>query len=127
MKSYYDVLKEYINSNLLDKSSLKHYQNMMLDVLYRLIKIEPSYYRDLIQIYISFEDYEQATFHSDDYLVHHPCEEAYIMSLSVLFQTKDKKKFDKVFNDLRNSEIDLRSDAMKLLRFWIKDVAYVEH
>lgn len=127
MQAYLEVLKSYVGTNLLDIGSKKHYQNMMLDVLYKLIKVDKNYYKLLIEIYIAIGEHDQASRYSEEFLEAIESEDSYITRLTVLFNNQDKTRFDKVFNDLRTSDVKLNNKSMNILRFWLKDVEYVKY
>lgn len=123
---YLEVVRSYLHSGVIDSSSLKHYENIMLEVLYQAIEVHPSYYKELIDLQLKRKEYEQSDILSERFLTTYHSDESYFSRLKYHYILKDKESFDRVFNDLRRSDISISNKNLQLLRFWIKDVAYVE-
>lgn len=120
---YVLLLKNYLESNLLDKYSYKRYQYIYLEVLRYLIETVPTKqgYVDLIEGYLVAEDLGKVDQYCKAFIGFLECEEAYMCQLKYFYIIKDNQKFYKVLEQLRESSVGLSSQGLEKIRFWLEE------
>ena len=124
LNQYKEVLKTYIESDILDKYSLHKYTNTYKKISVRLVELQPNKesYKELIDILIKTNDLEECKSYCYEFLSNIPSEEAYVCLLRYCYNSKNKKEFNSILNELINSKIQLSPSGLQLVRFWKKEV-----
>lgn len=128
IKEYIVVLKKYLQSGFLDKTSVYRYKELYNILLKKLLILDVSdqrYFIDKIQLDIEKENYSEAKQYCDMFYKHHKYEEnSYLMYLNLYYVLKDYGKFKKILMELRESSVVLSNNGLNSIRFWLKEDEY---
>jgi len=120
---YTEVLKEYIESNLLDEVSLKKYQYIYTQVLEEMIinyVDNQKYYVNLISELFKLMEFKIVRGYCEEFMSKYKNENAYFSMLKLHYISKDKENFEIVLEELMNSTIKLSKAGLERIRFWLK-------
>ncbi len=120
---YLEILKEYIDSDLLDEINQKKYQYIYANVLEEMIKIfrdNEVLYTALIDELFELKEFKDVRKYALEFLEVHRNENAYFSVLKVDYVSKDKPSFQKTFQALLDSDVKLSKEGLEKLRFWLK-------
>lgn len=120
--SYIEILREYLESELLDEKTLKKYKYLYSEKLAELLKIyeyEEKYYVDKINCDLDLNDMPSAKEYCEKfYKKYSNSEEAYLMYLKFYYKIKDYSSFEGKLEQLKKSPITLTNRALNIVRFW---------
>ena len=119
---YADVLKNYLNSGLMDDKSYIKYKYIYANVLQNLLEVhtsEEQYFIDIINSELELGNFEKALEYCDKFMEHHPkSENTYLQKIKVYFYAKDNKKLQSVLLRFKQSDIKFSNDALNTVRYW---------
>lgn len=127
MISYADALKKYNNSGLLDKSAYKKnlviYKNLLEEIVITH-KSQQYFYEEVINTNIELEDFDKAVFYCHEFFRQFKNNETpYLLMMKMCFIKKNKTMFNSELQKLRESNVILSKDTLKLIRFWLEGEA----
>lgn len=121
---YANVLRECLNSEMLDESNYKKVKETYRSLLKELLdtyELEQKYYIDKITYDIEDRDYLSAQFYSQKFMNKHPQrEEPYLLFLKLYYLLREKSCFDAILKKLEDSSIVLTKEAWSIIKFWRK-------
>ncbi|OAB47257.1 hypothetical protein [Paenibacillus antarcticus] len=122
LRTYSDVLSNYMKSGFLDERTLRKYKFTYILVLDQLITILPeddSAYIEKVDTELEVGALLDAEKTALLYLNRRPhSEEAYLCLLKVYFYMKSYSRLQEILNSLKSSPISLSNRALTLVRFW---------
>lgn len=121
---FIDTLKEYLESDLLDKFSYKNLLKKYSRVIEKYLNIDNTkekFFKEKILTDIELKDYNTALIYCDLYnKIFYKSEWPYILYLKIYYILRDRKKFKDKLKELINSDVIISHDNLEKVRFWIK-------
>ncbi|WP_166242814.1 hypothetical protein [Paenibacillus turpanensis] len=128
LRSYADVLKNYIRSGFLDKRTVTKHQYTYSLVLERLIEVLPNgidAYTEKIEIDLELGEFASAERTAKRFLEQFPIlEEAYLALLKVYYSIRSFSQLNAVLADLKQSPVRLSNRGINAVRFWSEEVRH---
>ena len=122
--AYANVLRECLNSEILDESNYKKVKEIYRALLEELLNnygLEQKYYIDKITYDIEDRDYLSAQYYCQIFMnAHSQREEPYLLYLKLYYLVRDKSRFDAILEKLEDSSIVLTKEAWSTIKFWRK-------
>lgn len=122
LRTYADVLNNYMKSGFLDERTLRKYKFTYILVLEQLIALLPegdSAYIEKVDAELEVGGLLEAEKTALLYLDRHPhSEDAYLCLLKVYFYMKAYRRLQEILQLLKRSPISLSNRALTLVRFW---------
>jgi hypothetical protein len=122
LRTYADVLNNYMKSGFLDERTLRKYKFTYILVLEQLIGLLPeddSAYIEKVDAELEVGGLLEAEKTALLYLDRHPeSEDAYLCLLKVYFYMKSYIRLQEILNLLKRSPIRLSNRALTLVRYW---------
>lgn len=122
---YYNALKKYVDSGLLDDQNLFKYRVLMSELLNSIMNHYTKYdkyYIDKINNDLNLNNFYEAKKTCDEFSKNHPdMESPYLMYLKTYFKLGDKKAFDITLKTLMDSPIQLSNKGLNIVRFWTRE------
>lgn len=120
--SYVDLLKNYLQSTLLDETmylKIKDSYSKKLSELLNLYTENEQYFIDKINCDMELNNFLSAGEYCKMFLtIYKNSEESYLMCMKFYYTLKDYQNFKKTFNLLKKSKIKLSNKGLNLIRFW---------
>lgn len=120
---YLKVIKEYLDSGLLDTNSRRRYAGEYASFAQHLIREgyeDSEIFRCLIEALTEIGEADKARGWCDVYLKAYDTEPAYLTSLRFHYSLKDYRSFREVFNRLVKSDVRLSHEGLTIVRFWLE-------
>ncbi|GAA0181261.1 hypothetical protein SH2C18_38180 [Clostridium sediminicola] len=122
---YYNILKKYVDSGLLDEQNVFKYRvlisELLTSILNRYTKYD-KYYIDKIDNELELNNFYIAEKYCEDFFNNYPnTEKPYLMYLKTYFKLGDKKTFNKYLKALMDSPIQLSNEGLNIVRFWTRE------
>lgn len=123
IKSYLILLKNYLNSDLLDQNNynkyLKEYSHILGKVVF-ISDLGKEFFEDKISAEITLGNLNKAKDFCDKYYKKFPnIEGPYLMYMKLYYYLKDNNSMKYILAKLRNSNIVLTKRGLDMVRFWI--------
>ncbi|MBD2864243.1 tetratricopeptide repeat protein [Paenibacillus oceani] len=122
LRSYADVLKNYMRSGFLDERTISKHRYTYSAVLARLLELEPESaeaYAEKIEMDLELGEYASAEACAESFLRHCPHDEnAYLCLMNVYFTVQSIEKLKDTLDQLKQSPIRLSNEALTTVRFW---------
>lgn len=119
---FINILKSYINSDLLDvKSREKHYNkySKLLEELLQVYTEEKQYFIDKIDCEIELKNFTLAKIYCDKFLnVYKNSEDAYISYLKLFYALFDYDGIKRTISLMKQSPIKFTNKTLNIIRFW---------
>lgn len=117
---YSSILKEYLESNLLDEHYMKKHREIYIEILKSLIEKTKSRvcYSEVIDSLIENKNYYECKVYCDEFINNDKCEESYLRLLKYYYITNNKKDFYNTLDMIKKSPIELSRKGLNILRFW---------
>lgn len=126
LKAYSDVLKKYLESGLLDDRDLEKYSINYVNVLKNILDLgnmEEFYFEEKVNYDIRLQRFDTAIEYCMMYKNYlKDSDKPYILLLKIYYTLKNKEAFNKVLNELTKSNIKLKRESLRIVRFWLKGV-----
>lgn len=126
LRSYADVLKNYMRSGFLDEQTLVKHNHIYSMVLGRLLEINPEYeeaYAEKINADLDLGQYAVAENTARRYLERFPrSEDAYLSLMKVYFTVRSFDQLKTTVEELKSSPVRFSHQALTLVRFWSEGV-----
>ncbi|NFU38288.1 hypothetical protein FDG30_01845 [Clostridium sporogenes] len=124
IKAYADAIKKYNDSGLLDKSAYQKNLYIYIELLEKIIKIDESdeyLYEEIINGYILLKEFKKAIEYCNRYFEKFKkSEKPYLLIMKIYFINKNRTKFNKVLEKLKESNVILNKDSLNLIKFWLE-------
>ncbi len=128
LRSFAEVLKSYLASGFLDERTILNYRHTYIEVLGRLIQIEPDtpdYYIRKIDAEIDMRELSEAEKTALAFLERLPDQEdAYMMLLKVYYTRRSYEQVRTTLNRMLDSPIRFSNRALSVVRFWLEVSAH---
>ena len=119
------VIKDYIESNFIDSKGCNKLKNIYIKVLEQYkqnFKFTSYQFEELIKIYINLKEYKSALECTNEFKEQFKDDiRPYTLLLEIYYCLKDKKNFNNIILEIRESNLILDSQSLDLLRFWIEE------
>ncbi|WP_221372618.1 hypothetical protein [Clostridium perfringens] len=117
------AIKDYIESNFIDSkecNKLKNIYKKVLEQYKQSFKFTSYQFEELIKIYINLKEYKSALECTNEFKEQFKDDiRPYTLLLEIYYCLKDKKNFNNIILEIRESNLILDSQSLDLLRFWI--------
>ncbi|ENJ9653460.1 hypothetical protein AB2T14_001066 [Clostridium botulinum] len=124
IKAYADAIKKYNDSGLLDKSAYQKNLYIYIELLEKIIGIDESdeyLYEEIINCYILLKEFKKAIEYCNRYFEKFKkSEKPYLLIMKIYFINKNRTKFNKVLEKLKESNVILNKDSLNLIKFWLE-------
>ncbi|EJO5347332.1 hypothetical protein NRP93_001410 [Clostridium botulinum] len=124
IKAYADALKKYNDSGLLDKNAYGKNLSIYKELLEKIIEMDEwdeYIYEEIINCYILLKDFKKAIEYCNIYFEKFKkSEKPYLLIMKIYFINKNRTKFNKVLEKLKESNIILNRDSLNLIKFWLE-------
>ncbi len=122
IKEYINILKDYIDSGLMEKQMEIRLKNDYSKLLAQIINLgikEKDYYIMKINIDLDMEDYQQARYFCNLFLdKFEKLEDPYLLYMKLYYRLKDYNMLNKKMEELVELPISLSNEALNKIRFW---------
>lgn len=119
------ALKDYIESNIIDSKEiikLKYMYRGVLEEYKQNFEFTETHFEELIKTCINLKEYKKALDYNYEFKEKFKDDiKPYILLLEIYYYLKDKKSFNDVILEIRNSSLKLDNYSLDLLRFWIEE------
>lgn len=119
------AIKDYIESNFIDSkecNKLKNIYKKVLEQYKQNFKFTSYQFEELIKIYINLKEYKSALEYTNEFKEQFKDDiRPYTLLLEIYYCLKDKKNFNNIILEIRESNLILDSQSLDLLRFWIEE------
>ncbi|EHK2348030.1 hypothetical protein LI058_09850 [Clostridium perfringens] len=119
------ALKDYIESNIIDSKEiikLKYMYRGVLEEYKQNFEFTETHFEELIKTCINLKEYKKALDYNHEFKEKFKDDiKPYILLLEIYYYLKDKKSFNDVILEIRNSSLKLDNYSLDLLRFWIEE------
>lgn len=119
------AIKDYIESNFIDSkecNKLKNIYKKVLEQYKQNFKFTSYQFEELIKIYINLKEYKSALECTNEFKEQFKDDiRPYTLLLEIYYCLKDKKNFNNIILEIRESNLILDSQSLDLLRFWIEE------
>ncbi|WP_394861100.1 hypothetical protein [Clostridium perfringens] len=119
------ALKDYIESNIIDSKEiikLKYMYRWVLEEYKQNFEFTETHFEELIKTCINLKEYKKALDYNYEFKEKFKDDiKPYILLLEIYYYLKDKKSFNDVILEIRNSSLKLDNYSLDLLRFWIEE------
>ena len=123
------ALKDYIESNIIDSKEiikLKYMYRWVLEEYKQNFEFTETHFEELIKTCINLKEYKKALDYNYEFKEKFKEKfkddiKPYILLLEIYYYLKDKKSFNDVILEIRNSSLKLDNYSLDLLRFWIEE------
>ncbi|MCT4688364.1 hypothetical protein [Vallitalea sp.] len=119
---YISILKDYIDSGLMERQMEKRFRNDYSKLLAQIINLgtkEKEYYIMKINIDLDMEDYQQARYFCNLFLdKFEKLEDPYLLYMKLYYSLKDYDMLNKTIEQLVELPISLSNEALNKIRFW---------
>ncbi|MCZ8518248.1 MULTISPECIES: hypothetical protein [Paenibacillus] len=122
LRSYADVLRNYMRSGLLDERTLLKYKHTYTRVLGELLELSSDAYEaygEKVNTDLELRQYETAEHTARLFITSFPRdEEAYLALIKVYFTMRSMDQLKSALEELKRSPVRLTSRALGVVRFW---------
>ncbi|MDU8977606.1 hypothetical protein [Clostridium perfringens] len=119
------TLKDYIESNIIDSKEiikLKYMYRGVLEEYKQNFEFTETHFEELIKTCINLKEYKKALDYNHEFKEKFKDDiKPYILLLEIYYYLKDKKSFNDVILEIRNSSLKVDNYSLDLLRFWIEE------
>lgn len=119
---YVEIIKKYLNSELLDEKSLEKYKYLYSEKLGELLTLDESqekYFIEKINCDIELNNFYSAKDYCNRfYKAYNKSEAAYIMYMKLYYGLRDYKNFKRILDILKKSNIRFSNNTLNITRFW---------
>lgn len=122
VKTYAEVLHDYMRSGFLDERTLLKYRYIYRAVLKQWLLLEPHHewaYQESVDLELALGSYVDAERIAHAYMEAVPdSEKAYVTMMKVHYETRSIQRLHETLERLKNSPIKLSNEALTMVRFW---------
>lgn len=122
VKTYAEVLHDYMRSGFLDERTLLKYRYTYRTVLKQWIELEPVHewaYRESVELELTLGSYVDAERIARAFIQAIPAsEKAYVSLMKVHYTTRSMQRLQQTLDELKNSPIKLSNETLTMVRFW---------
>lgn len=122
MDRYVEILKKYIDSNMVDQETKIQYRMQLSEILERLLESPvrcKEHFIEKINGDLEIGEYEKTEHYSQEFMKEFPHDEVpYLLAIKVSYTMQNSKKLTEIMEKLKKTPIQLSPTGINALHFW---------